>query len=300
MFDSLNMVWFLSVIVMGILEEGDSMREYYKKVDKSFFNYGIAVPKEYVKDFVFDEPLEPGKSRNIDVYWNNRIFKVRMQHINRKNSTSAYHLRWDNNYDLLSELKREFIQSYFAIESQNYQAKSEKKYYITNLLGGNQEVIIFRPKSVTEIELETFIKIETPYDNLFKRIVDENVFGWLSNIESSKLITKSTKWYDINEVYKHEEANFVVYYLMDEKNKQIYIGSAKRLGDRVKIGRPEIPEWNKFRYEIVHPKYHACLREIEYHSIMNFARFFKSNGSLSNLNISEYKLVNKDYKYNQA
>lgn len=65
------------------------------------------------------------------------------------------------------------------------------------------------------------------------------------------------------------------------------------------MGRSEIPEWNKFRYEIIHPKYHAWLREIEYHSIMNFARFFKSNGNLSNISISDYILVNKDYKYYQ-
>ena len=65
------------------------------------------------------------------------------------------------------------------------------------------------------------------------------------------------------------------YYLVDETNKQIYIGSAIRLGDRVKIGRKEIPFWNKFRYEILHPEYHSFLREIEYHSIMNFAKFFQ-------------------------
>ena len=70
-----------------------------------------------------------------------------------------------------------------------------------------------------------------------------------------------------------------------------------RLGDRVKPGRTEIPQWNKFRYEIIHPKYHNLLRDIEYHSIMNFARFFNNAGNLSNIQISDYKLVNKDYKF---
>jgi hypothetical protein len=45
------------------------------------------------------------------------------------------------------------------------------------LLGGNQEVVIFRPIDTYKIELETFIKIETPYDNIFKRFVEENIFG---------------------------------------------------------------------------------------------------------------------------
>jgi hypothetical protein len=201
---------------------------------------------------------------------------------------------------LLLEIKKEFIQSYFAIESQNFEAKQEDKYYITKLLGGNQEVMIFRPISKDRIKLETFIKIETPYDNLFKRLVDENVFGWISQINKhNKMITKSTKWFDISELFKHEELNFVVYYLLDELNKEIYIGSATRLGDRVKPNRKEIPGWNKFRYEIIHPRFHSNLREIEYHSIMNFARFFQNDGKLSSISISDYRLVNKDYKFYQ-
>lgn len=275
------------------------MREYYKKLDKSFFYRGVTIPKEYIDDFLFNEPLEMGTSREVVISWGEKCYKVRFTHNYRKNSSSEYQLRWDSNTELLADLRKEFIQSYFAIESQNYKAKLEKKYYITNLLGGNQEVIIFRPKTVTEIEIKTFIKIETPYDNLFKRLVEENVFGWLSKNNEGRLITKSTKWFSIDELYKHEDANYVVYYLIDEKNKFIYIGSAKRLGDRVKPGRIEIPEWNKFRYEIIHPKFHECLREVEYHSIMNFARFLRSNGKLSNLHISEYVIVNKDYKYYQ-
>jgi hypothetical protein len=48
----------------------------------------------------------------------------------------------------------------------------------------------------------------------------------------------------------------------DGNKKEIYIGSATRLGDRVKPNRHEIPGWNKFRYEIVSPEYHAFLRMI--------------------------------------
>ena len=85
----------------------------------------------------------------------------------------------------------------------------------------------------------------------------------------------------------------------DDNKKEIYIGSATRLGDRVKPNRHEIPGWNKFRYEIVSPEYHDFLRMIEYHSIMNFATFFKNSGNLTSLKLSEYTLVNKDYKYYQ-
>ena len=50
---------------------------------------------------------------------------------------------------------------------------------------------------------------------------------------------------------------------------------------------------------IVSPEYHDFLRMIEYHSIMNFATFFKNSGNLTSLKLSEYTLINKDYKYYQ-
>ncbi len=272
---------------------------YYKKIDKSVFKYGIAIPKEYISMFLQSGTIEQGSSIEIDVIFKKMTYSARMIHGKNQSGKSIYQIRWDNNIDLLNELKKEFIQTYFAIESQNYDSKLKGEYFRTNLLGGNQEVLIFKPISGTLIELETFIKIETPYDNIFRDLVDKNVFGWISKVDNNQMITKSTTWIDSVDLIKHEDREFVIYYLIDEKNRELYIGSAKRLGDRVKIGRHEIPKWNKFRYEIVHPKYHSELREIEYHSIMNFARFMRNNGNLRNNPISDYILVNKDYKYYQ-
>ena len=47
------------------------MREYYKKLDKSFFKYGITIPKEYVKEFIFDADIRLGdrvKKKNLDYH----------------------------------------------------------------------------------------------------------------------------------------------------------------------------------------------------------------------------------------
>ena len=198
--------------------------------------------------------------------------------------------------ELIDILKEEFIQTYFAIESQKLLKSKERKFQ-TKLLGGNQEVVIFKSISDNVVEFITFIKIETPYDNIFKSLVDQNVFGWLSKDNNKQIITKYYSWKDISELDKYVNIPYVVYYLVDDINKQIYIGSAKRLGDRVKPGRHEIPGWNKFMFELVHPDFHEYLKEIEYHSIMSFAKFFLNNGNRNTLNISDYKLVNKDYKY---
>ena len=276
------------------------MDKYYKKIDKSIFKYGITIPKEYEEMFLQGHPLKAGEGRNIIIRFKNKKYNGRINNVNRQKATNVYQIRWDSSNELINELKKEFIQSYFAIMSDEFnESNINKKYSRTNLLGGNQEVLIFKSVNYEEIELETFIKIETIYDNIFKEFVNRNVFGWISKQEYNQMITKSTQWFDIKELKKHEDIPYVVYYLIDDINKEIYIGSAIKLGDRVKQKRHEIPGWNKFRYEIVHPAYHKDLKAIEYHSIMNFARFFKNNGNLRTLGISDYTLVNRDYKYYQ-
>ncbi len=271
--------------------------EYYKKIDKSVFHYGITIQKKHVGLFTNNDPIEPGGCREVTLWWKakKKKYNAVLVHVNRKKAASVYQIRWDNNNEFLLQLKKEFIQSYLAIESKNYEATMKGKYFVTDLLGGNQEVLIFRPIGKNDIEIETFIKIPTPYDNIFKRLVEENVFGWLSNPTTDYLVTKSTKWHDKKELKKHQDAKYVIYYLIDEEHKEIYIGSAMRLGDRIKEGRDEIPGWNKFKYEILHPQYHHLLRRIEFYAIRSFAGFLQNKAGDSELMISDYKLVNKSW-----
>lgn len=276
-------------------EGGIKIKDLYKKIDKSFFKYGTTIPKENVESFLFNTPINMGSSRNVNLVWHDGIYPIKLCYTRPK--SPVYQLRWASNNELLVSLKKEFIQTYVAIESQNYKAKEDNKYYITKLMGGNQEVAILKPIDINTIKFETFIKIETPYDDLFKRLVDNNVFGWIQSSNATNLITKSTAWIDKTDLSRHVEEVYVIYYLIDDLNKHIYIGSAERLGDRVKLNRDVIPNWNRFRYEIVHPDFHFLLRQIEYISIMNFARFFTNQGNLSSLNLSDYILINKDYKY---
>lgn len=270
------------------------MKEYYKKIDKSFFDGKITIPKEYVECFVELEEFDEHNSRNITIKFKKKSYQGKYCFVHQRSGRNVLQISYDNK--LANDLKKEFIQTYFAIESQKLLKTDDKKFQ-TKLLGGNQEVAIFKPINEATIEIKSFVKIETPYDSVFKSLVDQNVFGWLSKDAHTQMMTKYSKWESIEKLNKYADTPYVVYYLIDEANKQIYIGSAKRLGDRVKPGRHEIPGWNKFMFEIVHLDYHNCLQEVEYHSIMTFSRFLKNNGKRSNLNISEYTLVNKDYKY---
>lgn len=273
------------------------MKDYYKKVDKSLFKDGFTLPQEMIESFCFGEPLAVGSRRPVSLVWGQQRYEAKLVHTKSGNRT-VYQMRWDANRALNTALKKEFIQSYVAIESQKYDYTSENKYHITKLLGGSQEVLIFKPVDKQTVKLETFIKIQTPYDSFFKRMVDENVFGWLSAIEKKDdVIQKQTRWHGISDLRKHQDAQFVIYYLLDEAAKQLYIGSATTLGSRVKPNRREIPGWNKFRYDIIRPEYHGKLRVMEYYAIMSYARLFNNAGGLTTLGICDYTLVNRDYKF---
>ena len=272
------------------------MKEYYKKIDKSFFDGVVTIPNNYIDCFVDPRELENKENtgKDIIIIFKRKKYFAKFRFVHQSTGRNVLQISYGK--ELIDILKEEFIQTYFAIESQKLLKSKERKFQ-TKLLGGNQEVVIFKSISDNVVEFITFIKIETPYDNIFKSLVDQNVFGWLSKDNNKQIITKYYSWKDISELYKYVNIPYVVYYLVDDINKQIYIGSAKRLGDRVKPGRHEIPGWNKFMFELVHPDFHEYLKEIEYHSIMSFAKFFLNNGNRNTLNISDYKLVNKDYKY---
>lgn len=267
--------------------------EYYKKIDKSTFDGKITIPREYESYFINSDEEQWGSSRKISLKFKGKVYSGKYSFVLQSSGRKVFQIFMDKS--LVQTLKKEFIQSYFAIESQKI-LKKEGKFH-TELIGGNQEVLIFKPLNNETVELLTFIKVQTAYDNLFKHFVDSNVFGWLSKEKNNQIVTKYTKWFESSEINKHFEQNHVVYYLLDENKKEIYIGSAKKLGDRVKLGRKEIPGWNKFMYAIIHPDYHKDLKEIEYHTIMSFAAFLNNKGNKSNCGISDYTLVNKDYKF---
>ena len=273
--------------------------ELAKKVDKSILmGSRFTIPQENLGMFLQGEDILPGKNREIKIIFNKKEYSGVIRHVNQTKSNKVYQVQWHQDKKLQLELKKEFVQSYIAIMSDIYQKKltSEKKYR-TNLAGGEQEVIKVIEIDKNKFEIESFIKIKSPYSNLFQKLLENNVFAWIDkNAEETKMIIKETEWYDISELKSHEDARYVIYYLLDDRNKKIYIGSAKRLGNRVKPGRQEIPDWNKFRYEILNPNYYSMLREIEYHSIVNFARFIK-NSKIKSIDISDYVLMNKDYGY---
>lgn len=174
--------------------------------------------------------------------------------------------------------------------------KKGRKYFRSKFL---QEALKIRPINYKKIELEVFIKIKTEWNNLFERLAEENVFGWLFDKDKKYLISKSVNWHNVKDFNEHINAVNVIYYLANTKKKLLYIGKAENFGRRVRPGRKHqnMPgDWDKFRYDIIKPEYSNILDKIEDHTIRAFASILENNKKHPSLRLGHFRLVNSNWR----
>lgn len=276
---------------------------YYKKVDRSLLEWGFIVPNEYVKSFEGKNHIKLGSAKDVSILFEGHTYKARLYHVNRTEYNSVYQMRWDANKELLKHLRKTFIQSYVILKSQKELfdvSKKERKYFRTHLSGGQQEVLIIEPIKPELFRLEVFIKIKNEWNELFERLAEENVFGWVFHKKDKHyLIQRSTNWIKSKDFKKHKNAINVIYYLANTKKKLIYVGKAEILGNRVKPGRQhqDMPEdWDLFRYDMIRPEFSNILERIEDHTIRALAAILENTKNFPTLKISSFKLMNKNWK----
>ena len=158
------------------------------------------------------------------------------------------------------------------------------------------EVMVITPISKSEVELKVFYRVQDHWTPFLEKLMENNIFPWLvwGKKEKEYLYQKSSTWQIITELPNHADAEMVIYYLADTAKKEIYVGKANRLGDRVKPGRAEIPGWNKFRYDVVRPQYSHLLGRIEENAIRTFASILRNKKGISSLHLGDYVLTNSN------
>jgi len=276
-------------------------KSYHKKVDRSMMDWGFTIPKEFIEEFEGGSPIELGSSRDVEILWGKK-YRAKLYHENIKNREKAYKLRWDGDKDLLNKIRKTFIQSYIVLKSQkelfDKSPPEEKgKKFRTKLLGGQQEVLRVQPINKNQIKFDVFIRIENEWNELFQRLAEANVFGWLFDKSKEYLISKSTKWIKVNKFQEHANTVNIIYYLANTKKKTLYVGkSSKEFGTRVTPGKKHQDmdgDWDLFKYDIVHLEFASLLERIEEHTIRSVASILKNEMKYPNLELSTYKLVNK-------
>jgi len=277
--------------------------KYYKKLDRSSFEWGVSITNDYIKPFVGKRSIKSGTSRNITVELNDKKYHAYLRHIDqKKREGGAFHFRWESNRELQIEPRKTFIFSYVILKSQKelFDSKnSENKRFRSDLEDGEQEVMIIEKINDKNFRIIPFIVIESKWNKLFRRLADENVFGWLFDKDKKYLIHHSSAWHVKKEFKNHKNATNVIYYLLNKKKRLLYIGKAENLGKRVKPGRDHqgMPgDWDMFRYDIVKPEYSNILERIEDHTIRSFASVLNNKRKFPTLGIKEYTLVNSSWK----
>nr|WP_307989230.1 hypothetical protein [uncultured Niameybacter sp.] len=265
------------------------MGSYCVKIKKSLLkDTKITIRQDEIQS-LFENAIEwdVGYAEEIVLRFNNETYSGRIAYKPRnakKNGGNPYY-QLSYTKKLGKELQKEFIHTMLAIQNKGSES--------------NKEVLQLKSNISGEIELIPFIKHKTEYDEFFKKVIEWNILDLYTDKKDDKandIIIYSSDWIDKEELEVHKSVNYVVYYLMDTQNKEIYIGCCTNLGDRGMESRREIPGWNKFKYEVINPKYWGIREKIEEHVIRAFASIMKNGGNQNYFPITEYKLKNKRWQ----
>lgn len=134
------------------------------------------------------------------------------------------------------------------------------------------------------------------YNQLFMELSKSHAIEEIENRifhDSDFKIVKSD-WKEKNNLKSQIDFKNVIYNLIDTENKEIYIGEAHSLKDRVFENRSEIPNWNHYRFDSLPEGLTQKQRvAIERLIIRTFASFFKNTKSIDSFEVSDFVLKNK-------
>ncbi|EQC47542.1 GIY-YIG nuclease family protein [Bacteriovorax sp. Seq25_V] len=274
-----------------------------KKVDASIFEHRTTtIPNAYVNIWVLKSRFkDPGKTKTSIVNIKFKNIKTEFKGYIRKSSKMRNNPAWLICFDdeVLKILQNLFPMTYFR--------------YLEALLRKNKNKLKSIPSNEIEEEIPfwEFLDIEyfnesntiffTPqftqkpiFPELFKILSKSPSISSIEDeLKGHEKISKS-EWFTKDDFEGLEHQRNVIYYLVDEKNKELYIGEAKELKTRFKSKRTEIPNWNKIRFDVLPKDLIKYRVQIEEMIIKSFSYFFNNKKHKENFRIKT--LNNKKIK----
>lgn len=258
----------------------------------TFFYWGFTIPKrryqEYTSFFGIgtEKLVTPLK---LQIGGHEYKAKIRVARITtaRFPNRNVVQIYYENEAETLKALRKLFIYSYAS--TINKTKSNLKELMELSHLGGN----LFKVSAIS--------KQKTDFDEMFNFLEDKNLFDyWKSYKKEGKaesfFVDFSRKWIDVNELDSYRNRNNVIYLLYHSKNKQLYVGKANKLEDRVKEGRGRIglaDDWDKFMFFEINPEYNAFIEQIEAFLILTFSSLLENDVGMVPLNEKNIKLVNR-------
>ena len=272
----------------------------------TFFYWGFTLPKKFYPDYIdhfkFDE-----SNLNADIFLmiKGRKFpaKIRMARINNKGKSKSrsdvkypernvIQVFYDREYNTLKALRKLFIYSYASTIDKSKPKLKETLEFI------HVKENIFRIKVISQQE--------TDFDEMFRFLEDKNLLKFWKDKDKKKkreniILDYSRKWLNVSEMSKanNKNRNNVIYILYHSINKNVYVGKADVLGQRVKRGEGRIglkKDWDKFMWFEINPDYNMFLEELEHFLIRTFASILKNDVDVEPIINSKIKLLNRQLR----
>ena len=284
-----------------------------KKVDNSIFSSGhIVIPKAYVKQWrlevLFRDNGKNAETWPIEVQFGTKIYNGKVFYRPPTKARSSVQHKILIKEDLIEDLKKAFLMSHIRWLEVELRKQGGKK----------------SAQASKETERETpfweFIDIEFDYENkqfiftdyykqeayfpeVFKHLIGSPK---LKQIEGSIFNNFETiinqDWKKKDELVTELGAKNVIYTLLDEVSKRIYVGETGqdlkiRLADKEHYKNAGIPNWTHYRFEVLPSSIDTKARkEIEDMTIRAYATLFSNTKDVKSFKISDYKLVNRMIK----
>lgn len=271
-----------------------------KKVDSSLFNkLDTPIPNWLAKVWSIHTVFGTSTSRknpqaNVLIKFENKLYKGWVTYAKYVAKDTSYKLFFSKEF--AEKLKDVFIMSYMRsleqrlrIGNPEYPNAIEEDIPFWEFL----DIEFDASKKVFKCKAHYFQKPIFP--ELFKQFVRSHLIKEIENKLLDKGDFKFVKenWRERSEVKRYIGKGNIIYYLIDTKNKLLYIGESEGI-KRLIQSRSEIPSWDFFRIDVLPEWLNRGQRlEIERLIIRSFASVLNNYRGIKSKQISKYKLVNR-------
>jgi hypothetical protein len=269
-----------------------------KKVDNSIFrDAGTTVPNWVCDLWCFDDVF-PGllKSNDpkasVNVNFEGKIYKGHVVSTHPKGRSKKVYRFYFNDDDLLRELKDTFLMSHMRdLESclRDDPADIEVQIPFWEFLDIEFDL------DQKEFHLTAHYKQTPTFPELFKNLIGspaiKRIGDQITHPEQFRIHKQD--WRPRTKYVTELGAENVIYMLIDEKAKLLYVGEAEDLIRRFDAGHPDIKDWDFYRYDQLPamPKQHRVA--LERMVIRMFASVLANKREIPTRLISEYRLANR-------
>ena len=277
-----------------------------KKVDASVFNGATGIPKIYESLWNIDLKFKGNTDRNSDlakttISFNEKTYSGAVTELPTSKRSNPQYRLWFKDEDLREELKLKYTMSYMRHVEESIRAKDKKNNERINTL--EEEIPFFE---FLDIEYDKAKNIflftshyiqKTIFPELFKSLVSspkvKEIDNYINKNDVNKILTFNDDWRDIESFQIEIGATNVIYFLINKKKRQFYIGEATNLISRFSSGKYN-KNWDYYRYEKL-PK------NLENYRVIIEESYIRSFSKLLNQDVpfkfSNFKLINKLIKY---